>query len=65
MGIVVRAKNHPTGLRKMVGWYNEERKYPGDEFEVKGAHEMGKWMEKVPAKGNAVSVGIDLKKTKE
>ena len=35
MSIVVRAKNHPTGLRKMVGWYGEERKYPGDVFEIK------------------------------
>ena len=65
MSIAVRAKQHPTGLRKMVGFYHNERKYPGDEFEVKDKTEMGKWMEKVPAKGNSVSVGIDLTKTKE
>lgn len=62
MSIRVRAKQHPTGLRKMVGWYNEERKYPGEEFDIKSEDEMGKWMEKVPGKGNAVSVGVDLKK---
>ena len=65
MSIVVRAKQHPTGLRKMVGFYHNERKYPGDEFQIEHTQELGKWMEKVPAKGNSVSVGVDLKKTKE
>ena len=60
MAITVRAKEHPTGLRKMVGWYHEERKYPGDVFEIKDKHEMGKWMEEVKGKGNSVSVAIDL-----
>lgn len=60
MSIVVRAKNHPTGLRKMVGWYGEERKYPGDVFEIKSMEEMGKWMEPVKAEKTSVSVGIDL-----
>lgn len=62
MSIVVRAKEHPTGLRKMMGYYNHVRKYPGDEFEIEGEHEMGKWMEKVGGKGNSVAVGVDLKK---
>ena len=60
MSIVVRAKQHPTGLRKMVGWYGEERKYPGDVFEIKDKSEMGKWMEAVKAEKTSVSVGIDL-----
>jgi hypothetical protein len=62
MSIVVRAKQHPTGLRKMVGFYDEQRRYPGDVFEIKSKEQMGKWMEEVPGKGNAVSVGVDLKK---
>ena len=45
----------------MVGWYGEERKYPGDVFEIKSKEEMGKWMEVVKAEKTSVSVGIDLK----
>lgn len=62
MSIVVRAKEHPTGLRKMVGYYNHQRRYPGDEFEIQDKSEFSKkWMEEMQPKGNAVSVGIDLK----
>ncbi len=61
MSIVVRAKEHPTGLRKMVGYYDHKRRYPGDEFEIQNKSEMGRWMEEVKPNGNSVSVGIDLK----
>lgn len=65
MGMVVRAKEHPTGLRKTMGYYDHKRRYPGDEFELEhNSHFSEKWMERVPAKGN-VAVGIDLKKQKE
>lgn len=61
MGMVVRTKEHPTGLRKAVGYYGHERRYPGDEFELEhDSHFSKRWMEKVSSKGN-VSVGIDLK----
>ncbi len=65
MGIMVKAKDHPTGLRKMMGYYDHQRRYPGEEFEIEHeSHFSKKWMEKVPAKGN-VSVGIDLKGKKD
>jgi len=65
MSIVVRGKEHPTGLRKMVGYYGHQRRYPGEEFEIQNKSEMGRWMEEVKPKGNSVSVGIDLKNKKE
>lgn len=59
--MVVRAKEHPTGLRKAMGYYDHKRRYPGDQFELEDdSHFSKKWMEKVGGRGS-VSVGIDLK----
>lgn len=61
MGMVVRTKEHPTGERKAMGYYDHKRRYPGDEFELEhDSHFSSKWMEKVGGKGS-VSVGIELK----
>ena len=61
MGMVVRVKEHPTGLRKAMGYYDHQRRYPGDEFELTHkTHFSEKWMKEVGGKGS-VSVGIDLK----
>jgi hypothetical protein len=30
---------------KLFGWYGLKRRYPGDEFEIAGRHELGSWME--------------------
>lgn len=61
MAMVVRAKEHPTGLRKAVGYYDHKRRYPGDQFELEhDSHFSKTWMERVGAKGS-VAVGIDLK----
>lgn len=32
---------------KQFGWYGNKRRYPGDEFEIAGTHELGAWMEPV------------------
>lgn len=32
---------------KQFGWYGGKRRYPGDEFDIAGVHELGSWMEPV------------------
>lgn len=66
MGMVVRTKGHPTGLRQAVGYYDHKRRYPGEEFELEhDSHFSKRWMEEVKPKGNKISVGIDLKSKKD
>lgn len=65
MGMVVKVKQHPTGLRKAMGYYDHKRRYPGDEFELEhSSHFSEAWMEKAKARGS-VAVGIDLKSKEE
>lgn len=65
MGMAVRAKEHPTGLRKAMGYYDHKRRYPGDEFELEhDSHFSKTWMEKLGGKGSVV-VGVELKHKKE
>lgn len=33
------------------GWYGKRRRYPGEEFEIAGRHELGAWMEPVNKPG--------------
>lgn len=61
MGMVVKTKEDPSGVRKCMGYYGHKRRFPGDEFELEhSSHFSERWMEKVSGKGS-VSVGIDLK----
>lgn len=69
MGMVVRAKSHSAGdVHKPVGYYNNKRRYAGDEFELSDEKDFSKnWMEEVKGNGS-VAVGIELgekKKKKE
>lgn len=43
---------------KAFGWYGKQRRRPGDVFEIRGEHELGKWMEivAVESKDDAVEV---------
>lgn len=34
-----------------LGWYGKQRRRPGEEFDIAGVHELGKWMERVNKPG--------------
>jgi hypothetical protein len=47
--ITVRAKGDMEEKYKAVGYYNHERMYPGDVFEINEKDYSSSWMEKLSA----------------
>lgn len=40
--MLVRVKQ--TNRAGWFGWFGNKRRYPGEEFEIAGEHELGSWM---------------------